>query len=154
MKNSVEAILRKNGLKNTKTRREIYKYLLNTRSHPSVYDIYQHTKSILPGMSYATVYNVVNTFVEKGIIQELSPFDGKRRFDANKMPHLHLVCVKCGRIEDIPFEDEGERLKRILKEEKWKPLQFNFIIHGICDQCSEKSSKGLPSEVSKIPGLF
>ena len=124
-------ILRKNGLKLTKARMEIYAFLKNTVSHPSAFDVFENVKKKLPGISYATVYNVLNKFLEKGLIQKLSSFDNKKRFDGNTEPHIHLICPECGRIEDVPFVNSKEKLEIIAKKRGWQIKKYDLNVYGI-----------------------
>jgi Fur family peroxide stress response transcriptional regulator len=139
MEKENNTILRKNGLKTTKARKEIYTFLKNTYSHPSAFNVFENVKKKLPGISYATVYNVLNIFVQKGLIQELPAYDNKKRFDGNVEPHIHLICLECGKIEDVPFENGKELIEKIAKKSGWQIKKYDFNIYGICVDCKNKS---------------
>jgi Fur family peroxide stress response transcriptional regulator len=135
MEKETSKILRENRLKLTNARKEIYTFLKNTYSHPSAFDVFENVKQKLPGISYATVYNVLNKFVEKGIIQELSLHEDKKRFDGNTEPHIHLICLKCGKIDDSPFEKGKELVEAVSKKSGWQIKKFVLNIYGICKDC-------------------
>jgi len=128
-------ILRKNGLKLTNARKEIYTFLKNTYSHPSAFDVFENVKQKVPGISYATIYNVLNVFVEKGLIQELPAYDDKKRFDGNAEPHFHLICLVCGKIEDTNFEKGKGLIEEVSKKSSWQIKKFDLNIYGICKDC-------------------
>lgn len=52
-------------------------------------------------MSFATIYNTLETLIEKGIIQGLGIDPDKKRFDPNPEPHHHLICLECKEIMDF-----------------------------------------------------
>jgi len=54
--------------------------------------------------SLATVYNVLNTFAEVGIVRALAIEGSKTVFDTNTSDHSHFYYEDTGQIEDIPVE--------------------------------------------------
>ena len=59
----------------------------------------------------------------------------KARFDADKTPHHHFLCVQCNEVYDIFLED-SEKInipKNALKFGEIKDL--NLQIRGICNKC-------------------
>src|SRR3989339_577112 len=47
-------------------------YVKNTKCHPSAQKVYTETKRLLPRISKATVYRILNNFKDKGEIQEIA----------------------------------------------------------------------------------
>jgi Fur family peroxide stress response transcriptional regulator len=127
------------GLALTHQRLVIYGELLRMGEHPSPEAVYERVRSKLPTLSLATVYNNIKTFVEHGLLAEVSVHHGSLRLDGNTEPHHHLVCTQCRAIEDLHEEDfEPIRLK--------KPLPKGFAVHrlsvevlGLCKQCSKNA---------------
>ena len=93
--------IRDAGLKLTPQRLAILDYLKDNHEHPSAEDIYKSIAERFPTMSFATVYNTLETLREKKAIQELTIDPRKKRFDPNPEPHHHLICTRCKRILDI-----------------------------------------------------
>ena len=111
----------------------ILAYLEGNKSHPSASDIYKSIFDKFPTMSFATVYNTMETLKEKGVVVELSIDPDKKRFDPNTTPHHHLLCIRCKTIKDI-----FEKFPLALPESE----QYDFDIignhvdfYGICPQC-------------------
>lgn len=140
MKNlEFKAYLRENDLKYTKTRQEIYNFLTNTHSHPTAEEVFKEVKKTLPGISYATIYNVLNLFVDRGLAKVVSTYEDKKHYDGNLTPHIHFVCLECGKIEDVDYEDKT--LIEALKEKKWYIKDTSLNIFGICPECFNKKTK-------------
>lgn len=133
---NLRELLKGNNLKFTKTRKEIYSYLKSTYSHPSAFDVYKEVKKKLPGISYATVYNVLNLFIEKGIIKEISTHEDKKRFDGDVSQHIHLICKECGKIEDLPLNDSSFIIT--VKEHGWEVEDSALNVYGICPECLKR----------------
>ncbi len=135
--NELKIMLKDNKLKATKTRLEIYNYLKSNYTHPSIFDIYKDVKKKLPGISYTTIYNVVNLLVEKGEVKQLSTFENKKRYDGNTSDHIHLICLKCGKIEDVSLD--LVEIKNSVKDHGWEIKETALNIYGLCNKCKKKN---------------
>jgi len=50
----------------------------------------------------ATVFRIVNMFTDKGLLKPIQLQEGKFRYELlAKAEHHHLVCTRCGQIEDM-----------------------------------------------------
>lgn len=94
-------ILQNAGLKTTAQRSLVLSFLLNCEFHPTVDQVYQCVKDRIPGITVATVYNILSTFVEAGIIQRLPHDDGILRFDLLSTPHHHIYNDQTGEVIDF-----------------------------------------------------
>ena len=85
--------------------RECIKEFLATRyDHPTAEIIYLNVKEKFPNLSLGTVYRNLSLLTELGEIQKLSTGIGPDRFDGNIAPHYHVLCTKCGRVQDLEIE--------------------------------------------------
>jgi len=139
MKENVEIILRKNGLKATKPRIEIYKYLKSTYSHPTVEEIFNSVKPQMKKISYATVYNVLNDFLERGLVKEVSTTEDAKRYDGHTEPHVHLICKECGKIEDLSLDLSN--IETAVEKTGFKIEEISLNVYGICKDCLRKARK-------------
>ena len=121
------------GLKLTPQRLAILEYLDGNKDHPSAELIYRDVTKKFPTMSFATVYNTLETLKKSGKIMELTIDPERKRFDPNPKPHHHLICVKCKKIEDI---HQQFRLNLPDKENKGFKIMGNHIeFYGLCSKC-------------------
>jgi Fur family peroxide stress response transcriptional regulator len=125
--------LRNIGLKLTPQRMAILEYLKDNKEHPSADDIYRAVAKKFPTMSFATVYNTLETLRKHSRLIELSVDPEKKRFDPNTAPHHHLMCVKCKKIVDI---HSNYRLN-ITEDEKsdFEIIGNHIEFYGICPKC-------------------
>jgi Fe2+ or Zn2+ uptake regulation protein len=129
------------GLALTHQREIIFRTVYELRSHPTPEAIYEKVRAEIPSISLATVYKNVKTFVDSGLLREVSPLHGSLRVDANTDNHHHLVCTECRTVIDLDEDDlEPARLRR--------PLPEGFVLkrcavefYGLCPRCATKSSK-------------
>ena len=119
------------------TRMRIFDFLQESKSHPTVDEIYTNLKPELPTLSKTTVYNVLNLFIEKEIADSvnLSPTEARYELVINK--HSHFKCEVCNTIYDIPYikpQINTESLEGFIVEKD------EVTLKGICSKCATKSA--------------
>ncbi len=130
----LEHAFRKANRRITPQRVAIFSYLAHCDTHPSARRIYEDVRKTQPSLSLATVYNTLGTLVELGLIVELDFEAQENRYDTRLAPHLNLVCVRCGTIEDrdqrLPVA-----LNRIESEHGFETTGVRLEYRGICATC-------------------
>lgn len=124
------------GIRPSLQRIAVMGYLMEHRTHPTVDEIYSDLSDSMPTLSKTTVYNTLKILTDSGVAQMLSIEEQNTRYDADVMPHSHLLCHKCGRVFDMPFFEfknpitespEGHRIE--------ETYQF---FRGVCSECRNK----------------
>lgn len=108
-------------------------------SHDTPLDV-QHVIDHLQkelGVDRVTVFRIINTFVEKGLIRKLEFGEGKARYELNTGEHHHLICQECGSIQDISDCNIGELEKDIQKKKGFLVKQHSLEFFGICKNCQK-----------------
>lgn len=131
----LEEALRKDGLRLTHQRLEIFREISEAEDHPSAEMIYKRVRMRVPTISLDTVYRSLATFEEYGLIARIQVFDDHGRFDADLNPHHHLVCNRCRRVVDFRwsiFED----VDLPSQTEEWgRVFDKNVVLRGVCRSC-------------------
>ncbi len=96
--------LREKGLRPTKQRACVYGVILDKRDHPTADGIYDRVKKQLPGTSFATVYNCLETLVGCGLVRQVHMDRSPTRYCPNLSPHAHFKCKNTGKIYDIQID--------------------------------------------------
>jgi Fur family peroxide stress response transcriptional regulator len=136
-----EEVCRKEGLKITHQRLEIFKELLKSKDHPSVEKLYARLQSRLPTISLDTIYRTLTTFEEHALVRRVQTEESQARFEGKMAQHHHVICKKCGRITDFywRFFDQTPLPEEI---EKWGHIeQKSITLHGLCQQCNLSKRK-------------
>ncbi len=126
---------RQEGLKITPQRIAVYEILLSSKSHPTVEEIYDEVKKRYPFVSLATVYRTVETLEQVGLAKKVCYWGSSARYDANTEDHHHLICVKCGAIEDIYLEG---RLDIPSEVGGFRVSGYSVNVYGLCPDCREE----------------
>jgi len=137
---SIIQALRNKGYKATPQRIAICKFALSSREHPSVQRIYKEVKKTYPTVSLATVYKTLQILKEIGLVQELNFPQDQTRFDSYLKPHVNLVCLRCGNIQDVDDVNAKELVKKVAATRRFTPSTQRLDIYGICEKCSGKTN--------------
>jgi Fur family peroxide stress response transcriptional regulator len=125
----------------THQRQRIYEAVVARPGHYSPEEIYEQVKQDLPSISLATIYKNLKTFIEAGMLHEVSLHHGAWRIDANLHPHHHLVCTRCRSITDL----DEELIAPVKLEGKLPPgfrlEKFSVEIHGVCKACASAEAR-------------
>jgi Fur family peroxide stress response transcriptional regulator len=131
--------LREEGFRITPQRIAIVDYLLKTVDHPSADRIHKVIQRKYPMVSLSTVYKTLELLKEKRLVNEIE-VDGEARFDADTDEHINLVCMNCGKIDDVD-EDVLKNIQiRAAKKSKYLIVKSSFELFGYCNNCKAKFS--------------
>ncbi|MCX8083485.1 MAG: transcriptional repressor [Calditerrivibrio sp.] len=131
---SIQA-LKEKGYKITKPREWIIEYLDGNKNHPTALEIFDDIRRADKSISFATVYNTLETLVKSGIINEISVDSQSSRFDPDTSDHIHFVCEKCKKVKDLHDETFLTSFRTI----PGKITGYNIVIRGECESCMKKS---------------
>lgn len=131
--------LKKAGLKVTIPRLKILQILENAPSHHlSAEDVYRVLLESSDDIGLATVYRVLTQFEEAGLVMRHNFEGGHSVFELdNGRHHDHLVCVKCGEVEEFVDPVIEERQKEIAKKAGYTISDHSLNIYGSCHSCQK-----------------
>jgi len=132
---SIIETLRKKGYKATPQRIAICRFALQSRDHPTARRIYDEVKKVYPTVSLATVYKTLQILTEHGLVQELDFPERQARFDSYVEPHINLVCLRCGKIQDLDDPAAREMVAKITASTEFTRTGQRLDIYGICKIC-------------------
>jgi Fur family peroxide stress response transcriptional regulator len=129
----------KHGMAATHQRKVIFEAVVAAPGHYSPEQIYAAVKRRIPSVSQATIYNNLRTFVEKGLLREVTPHASTLRVDGNLEAHHHLVCTRCKAVQDI--DGDFVDFKRLARQTRagFDLSQAMVEVFGVCRRCSGKS---------------
>lgn len=86
----------------TRQRSAIMDILTKADRHPTADEVFEQARHAIPGISLGTVYRLLSSMVKDGTVKLLTTGHGPRHYDASTRPHHHIVCIRCGRVDDVP----------------------------------------------------
>lgn len=127
------------GFKRTPQRLSILEHLDGNTSHPSAEEIYRVVGKRNPSMSFATVYNTLNTLVQAGAVRELTIDPDRKRYDPDTSLHHHLICLDCKKVVDIPGSIAVDLPRGVTRD--FTIMGNHIEFYGFCASCWKLNRK-------------
>ena len=129
--------LRKAGLKVTLPRVKILQLLENSETrHLSAEDVYKALIEADEDVGLATVYRVLTQFESAGLVMRHHFEGGHSVFELSTMEHHdHLVCSKCGMVEEFFDEVIETQQEQIAAKFGFEITDHSLYLYGICKAC-------------------
>jgi Fur family ferric uptake transcriptional regulator len=129
------------GVRMTHQRRLLVQIIQSADSHLDAIALWQRARLQDSTLNKVTVYRTLAMLKKHGLVDELDLMHlqgGKHYYEAKTTrDHIHLACIKCGRIQE--FESSlFEKLKgHIERERRFRITVVRVEAGGYCDRCRE-----------------
>jgi Fe2+ or Zn2+ uptake regulation protein len=133
---NLKKIFKDNGLKNTPTRMSIVEVFTKNDKPISANFIY---KALKEKLDEATVYRTLSSFEKSKILRRVNLRKESVFYELNNDHHHHIICTKCGLIEDFKENKDIEKLLNqiIEKSAKFKNIKEHSLeLFGFCTVCN------------------
>lgn len=131
--------IRNAGLKVTLPRIKILEMLEEQSDqdrHLTAEDVYKRLIQQGEEIGLATVYRVLTQFEAAGLVKRHHFEGGNSIFEFNRGEHHdHIVCIKCGRVEEFSDEMIELRQKEIAKTLNFALTDHSLCLYGVCADC-------------------
>lgn len=127
------------GYKLTTPRKHILHYLVSTDRHPTAEMIHQDLLNQGYRYSLATIYNTLEILESCQLVLAIdSDQDGKRHYDYFGHPHYHVICVRCGRIEDADNFNFSNLPSAAKQATGYHIQNYEVTVKGLCPRCQQE----------------
>lgn len=91
--------------------------------------------------SLASIYRALGQLESIGLVLRHT-FDGSRAvFELNHGSlHDHLVCLRCGRVDEFQSNELTTLQERIAASQGWRRQAHRLVIYGLCVDCQAKAA--------------
>ena len=140
--------LKRAGLKATLPRLKILRFLEESdQRHMSAEAVYKALLEAGDEVGLATIYRVLTQFEAAGLVTRHHFDEGHSVFELNLGEHHdHIVCVRCGRVDEFVDETIEERQHKIAEEKGYEMTDHALYIYGICPDCRKAKGRGPRAE--------
>jgi Fur family ferric uptake transcriptional regulator len=136
---STEGSLKQRGVRLTRQRQILLELIDSTGAHLDVDQLYRMAKERDPKINRVTVYRTLKMLKAGGLVDELDlmHFGGDQHYYETrlKQEHAHVICLRCGRVEEF----FGEPLQRLRKQIEshfgFQVLLARTEVGGYCAHC-------------------
>ncbi|MGH8474454.1 MAG: ferric iron uptake transcriptional regulator [Methylococcales bacterium] len=131
--------IRNAGLKVTLPRVKILEILENSQfseRHLTAEKVYKILLDEGEEIGLATVYRVLTQFEAADLVKRHHFEGGNSVFELNRGEHHdHMVCVKCGKVDEFKDEVIERRQKDISDGLGYELTDHCFQLYGLCSNC-------------------
>lgn len=130
------------GCRKTPERYAILDKIYSMSHHFDVDSLYNLMAESEYRVSRATVYNTVDLLIEAGLVRKHQFGNQPAQFERtyNTANHHHLICMKCGKVQEIKDSDFQEYLAN-KKLRRFTPAYYALYVYGKCNQCTQAERK-------------
>lgn len=110
---TLQAALRRAGVRITRQRAALLSVLAAADDHPDAEELHRRARELEPGVSLSTVYRTLSELESQGVVQRHAFEGASARFETTESAHHdHLIDVETGEI----MEFRNERIERLQAE--------------------------------------
>jgi len=131
-------LLHSRGQRATPQRNVILRELRRRAHHATADEIRGAVRDQLPGTSTPTVYATLELLVELGLARRIDTGAGAALYDARTEPHQHMVCRRCGRVDDLDLEMDSGPLLHAAGATGFRAEGAELVISGLCADCAKR----------------
>ena len=134
-------LLRERGLRATSQRLVMNRLLRKSNRHLCAEQLLDEASEKLPGVSLPTVYATLELFEQLGIVRRVNGGGGTLLWDTRSDAHHHMICRRCGRIEDLETQLDLDRARRSAARSGFEPDRSEVVVSGLCADCARAARK-------------
>lgn len=124
------------GHRVTPQRIHVLRAMLQTDTHPTAEDIWEQVRRVSPSTALGTIYKTLDTLREMGEVLEIDSHDDSHHYDAVRpTAHPHVVCTRCGRIEDVDVPGLGSLPAQAAAASGFQIAEQRVTFYGLCREC-------------------
>jgi Fur family transcriptional regulator, ferric uptake regulator len=132
------AELRSAGYRRGSARLAVIRFLDEQSCCLGAQQIHDELRSLGTPVGLASVYRVLDTLAQKGLLQRLDLGDGVTRFEPVRTDddhHHHLVCDDCGKVEAFADERLETVIRDVQERSGYAVAAHEVVLRGACSAC-------------------
>jgi Fur family ferric uptake transcriptional regulator len=134
----VQERLRQAGYRNGAARTALVDLLDTQACCASAADLHEAVRKRGRNVGLASVYRVLDSLLESGLVQRVDVGDGVARYEPVRTSgehHHHLVCTGCGKVEAFTDRSLERAIHRVEETSGYAVDTHDVVLHGACADC-------------------
>lgn len=121
----------------TKQRQTVLRVIRESEEHLTANEVFENARRLLPGISFATVYNSLRYLKNEGLIGEIRFGTDCARYDRKLTRHDHALCNNCGKLVDLELSIPAGLVAEASSLSKFQAESIELTLRGLCPDCSK-----------------
>jgi Fe2+ or Zn2+ uptake regulation protein len=123
------------GGRRTASRQAIIEVIVEAGSHLTADEIAARVHERFPSVNLSTVYRTLDALTDLGIVDHVHFGHGRAVYHLTDEAHQHLVCERCGAVEELPVSRLRPFLRVLDREFGFELDRRHFALVGRCRAC-------------------
>ena len=119
----------------TKQRQAVLRVIRESEEHLTAVEVFENARRVLPGISFATVYNSLRYLKQEGFIGEVQFGTNANRYDRRVSRHDHAICNGCGKLVDLELPVPRALIKKAADISRFEIASIELTLRGYCPGC-------------------
>jgi Fe2+ or Zn2+ uptake regulation protein len=119
----------------TKQRQVVLRVIRESDNHLTANEVFENARRILPGISFATVYNSLRFLKQERLIGEVRIGADAARYDRKLSRHDHALCNSCGKLVDLELSIPVALIEQASTLSKFAAESLELTLRGLCPEC-------------------
>jgi Fe2+ or Zn2+ uptake regulation protein len=137
-RDDVAATLHEHGYRATSQRIVIAEELERLDRHLSAEEVHAAVADRIPNVSLPTVYATLEVLEECGLVRRIAAGRDRALFDAGDPSHHHMVCRRCGRVEDLTAPAKLSPALAAAADRGFMADGAEIVVRGLCSSCASR----------------
>jgi Fur family ferric uptake transcriptional regulator len=147
--------LKKKGVRVTRQRRILLELIDRSGRHLDVEQLYKLAKERDPKINRVTVYRTLKMLKQGQLVDELDlmHYEGDQHYYETRMKqeHAHMICLRCGRVEEF-FGEPLRKLRRQIESDfGFQILVARTEVGGYCAHCQALRVREMQEAAGQLP---
>lgn len=144
---TIKGSLKRRGVRLTRQRQILLELIDQSGQHLDAESLFQLAKEKDPKLNRVTVYRTLKLLKQGGLVDELDlmHYGGDQHYYETRMKqeHAHVICLRCGKVEEFFGEPLHRLRKQIESHFGFQILLARTEVGGYCSHCQTMREREL-----------
>ncbi len=133
---NLETTLHSSRHRVTGQRRALLEIIQAQGEHLDADELYRLARRRYPRLSLSTVYRTLGLLRDLGLIDEVHLGEDHHHYEVKPSTvHHHLICLRCGRVEEFSSVLAEELAASVAREHDFEMHEVRIDVSGLCASC-------------------
>ncbi len=151
----IQSSLKKRGVRLTRQRQILLELIDSSGRHLDAEQLYELARQRDSKINRVTVYRTLKMLKQGQLVDELDLMhhEGDQHYyeTRTKQEHAHVVCLRCGKIEEFYGEPLTRLRKQIESHFGFQILVSRTEVGGYCAHCQSLRARELSEAAARVP---
>lgn len=142
---ALRSTLHQRGMRMT-PQRQLVLDAVRELGHATPEQICKQVQGTAATVNITTVYRALDLLEELGLVRHTHLGHGAPTYSAEKHPHVHLACHRCGNVDEVPPTLLGDLGRRLVAERGFELDATHLALSGLCNTCRQAGHEQIPAD--------